>query len=211
MGRDGQALVLAMLPVTFVVSFGTFLLFSQASVAICGCCRGGSRFLQQAEPAYHRDLVFRMKENAWVLATVAVLSACVITATGTIYTAQATMLKDTEMSYPHAVTFAVSGELGVASEETGLPVLASAVEGILAEDKVTVSEYAALAGLMAKMNSDASILVVLRAGQRWARRPDARPRHWTAKAALLQPVEISDSYVQKDPHGPGVGGEARKD
>lgn len=208
---DGQALVLAMLPVTFVVSFGTFLLFSQASVAILRMLqRRLSFFYNKLNLLTIGDLVFRMKENAWVLATVAVLSACVITATGTIYTAQATMLKDTEMSYPHAVTFAVSGELGVASEETGLPVLASAVEGILAEDKVTVSEYAALAGLMAKMNSDASILVVPESGfNAWAKAAGRKTATLDgSKAALLQPVEISDSYVTEGiPMDLVVGGE----
>lgn len=191
---DGHTLVLAMLPVTFVVSFGTFLLFSQASVAILRMLqRNLSFFYNRLNLLTVGDLVFRMKENAWVLATVAVLSACVITATGTIYTAQATMLKDMELGYPHTVSFAVSGELGVADGESGLPALASGIDELLAEDKVTVKEHVAFAGLMAKTgdigDGGVSTLVV----------PESRYNAWASaagretvtldgsKAAMLQP------------------------
>lgn len=145
---DGNTLGTAMLPVTAVVSLGTFLFFSQASIGIL-------RRLQRKLSFIYRnlnlltigDLVFRMKENARVLASVAVLSACVITATGTVYTAQATLLRDEERAYPHAVTLAVSGETDPAE-------LRAAIGQILDEDKVHVTEEVFLTGIMAGQPAD---------------------------------------------------------
>lgn len=182
---DGRSLALAMLPVTFIVSLGTFLFFAQASVGIL-------RMLQRKLSFFYRglnllavgDLLFRMKENAWVLATVAVLSAGVITATGTIYTAQATLLRDTERNYPHAVTFAVSGETD-ASE------LSAEIHRILDEDKVTVTEEVALSGLSAEVGGMAGSLVISEADYNSpAATSEGKPVDLEGtEAALLLPFE----------------------
>ena len=100
---DGSTLGAAMLPVTSVVSLGTFLFFAQVSVAILGALRRRPAFLYTGLNLLTvGDLSFRMKENAWVLATVAVLSAAVITSMGTIYTARAMILMSVEEYAPEA-------------------------------------------------------------------------------------------------------------
>ncbi|MGE5580257.1 MAG: FtsX-like permease family protein [Bacillota bacterium] len=209
---DGQTLVFAMLPVTFVVSFGTFLFFSQASVAVLRMLqRKLSFFYNRLNLLTVGDLVFRMKENAWVLATVAVLSASVITATGTIYTAQATMLKDMEAGYPHTVTFAVSGELGFADKESGLPALASGIDKLLAHDEVTVAEHVALAGLMAKSrDGDIQTLIASERGYNaWAATAGREALVLDgSKAAMLQPfMDRAAEMTEEIPVDLIVGGE----
>lgn len=79
--------LLAFLPVTLVVSVGTHVLFTQGSVAVL-------RGLQRRKSLYYRntnlltisDLVFKMKDNARILAQVAILGAVVLTASGVVYT-----------------------------------------------------------------------------------------------------------------------------
>jgi putative ABC transport system permease protein len=198
---NGATLVLAMLPVTFIVSFGTFLFFAQASVALL-------RTLQRKLSFFYKglnlltvgDLVFRMKENAWVLATVAVLSACVITSMGTIYTAQATLLKQFEGGYPHAVTFAVSG---------GTDAVAPDVDKILAEDKVTVTEAVELSGLYTTGGDNTGTLVVSESDYNaWAAAAGRDLLNLSgSEAAMLQPFEgPTGQAVEGIPVDLAVGG-----
>jgi putative ABC transport system permease protein len=78
---------IAFLPVTAIVCVGTHILFTQGSVAAL-------RHFQRRKSVYYRrtnlltisDLVFKMKDNARILAQVAILSAVVLTASGVIYT-----------------------------------------------------------------------------------------------------------------------------
>lgn len=79
--------LLAFLPVTAVVCVGTHILFTQGSVAVL-------HRLQRRKTVYYKginlltisDLVFKMKDNARILAQVAILGAVVLTASGVIYT-----------------------------------------------------------------------------------------------------------------------------
>lgn len=159
---DGRTLVPAMLPVTAVVSLGTFLFFAQASVGILMSLQKKASFLyKDLNLLTLGDLIFRMKENARVLAAVAVLSACVITATGTIYTAEATFLKDIVMTHRHALTFAVRGE-------TGAGEVASRVREILGEDSVKITEEVVLHGLLVSSQmSDGTLLISESAFNDW--------------------------------------------
>ena len=108
---NGHTLVLLMLPVVAIVSLGTYLFFTQSSVA-------AFRWLQRRKGIYYRDLnlltisdmVFKMKENAQVLSAVAILMAVVLTSTSTIYTFRDLMMKDVESVRPYALAFAVNNE-----------------------------------------------------------------------------------------------------
>ncbi|NLA60444.1 MAG: ABC transporter permease, partial [Firmicutes bacterium] len=159
---DGRTLVPAMLPVTAVVSLGTFLFFAQASVGILMSLQKKASFLyKDLNLLTLGDLIFRMKENARVLAAVAVLSACVITATGTIYTAEATFLKDIVMTHRHALTFAVRGDAGAGE-------VASRVREILGEDSVKITEEVVLHGLLVSSQmSDGTLLISESAFNDW--------------------------------------------
>ncbi|MGI6643403.1 MAG: FtsX-like permease family protein [Bacillota bacterium] len=142
-GVDGRNLVAAMFPVTAVVSLGTYLLFTQSTVGIL-------RVLQQRPEFAYRgtnllttgDLVFRMKDNARVLASVAILSAGVMTVMGTVYTASATLVEDYGAVYPHAVTFAVKGQ--ESAEQ-----LSDLARGIFQDEGAEVLEEVAFAGVLA--------------------------------------------------------------
>ena len=202
---DGMSLALAMLPVTFIVSFGTFLFFAQASVGIL-------RMLQRKLSFFYRglnlltvgDLVFRMKENAWVLATVAVLSAGVITATGTIYTAQATMLRNAEHSYPHALTFVIDGSANASAVSTE-------IHSILSKHKVEIAEEVALSGLSAEVGGLAGGLVVSESiYNAWAAVAEREPVDLEGtEAALLQPYAgPTGEQVEGIPMEIRVGGDS---
>jgi len=97
---------MAFLPVTGIVCVGTHILFTQGSVAVL-------RRLQQRKSVYYRktnllaisDLVFKMKDNARILAQVAILSAVVLTASGVIYTLSAGPAGDAASFYARAISF----------------------------------------------------------------------------------------------------------
>ncbi len=177
---EGELLGLAMLPVTLAVTIGTFPLFSQVSVAIL-------RSLQRNTSFYYKnlnlltlgDLTFRMKENARVLATVAVLSAAVITATGTMYTGQATLLRGEEAYRPHALTFALRGD-------TDFDALAARIGDILAQEKVSLTDEIVLRGFV---SPETRVMVIPKDDyNRWAGRHGRPPIELDrANAALLDP------------------------
>jgi len=97
---------IAFLPVTAIVCVGTHILFTQGSVAVL-------RRLERRKSVYYRrtnlltisDLVFKMKDNARILAQVAILSAVVLTASGVIYTLSAGSTVGTSSSYARAISF----------------------------------------------------------------------------------------------------------
>ena len=97
---------MAFLPVTGIVCVGTHILFTQGSVAVL-------RRLQRRKSVYYRktnllaisDLVFKMKDNARILAQVAILSAVVLTASGVIYTLSAGPAADAVSFYARAISF----------------------------------------------------------------------------------------------------------
>lgn len=79
-------LIVVMLPVVFLTVLGTYFLFTQASVAIL-------KRLQRMPQIYYRNtqfitisqLVFKMKDNARILFTVSILSAVILSASGSVY------------------------------------------------------------------------------------------------------------------------------
>lgn len=97
---------IAFLPVPAIVCVGTHILFTQGSVAVL-------RRLERRKSVYYRrtnlltisDLVFKMKDNARILAQVAILSAVVLTASGVIYTLSAGSTVGTGSSYARAISF----------------------------------------------------------------------------------------------------------
>ena len=96
----------AFLPVTTIVCVGTHILFTQGSVAVL-------RRLQRHKSVYYKntnlltisDLVFKMKDNARILAQVAILSAVVLTASGVIYTLSAGPAAGASNFYARAISF----------------------------------------------------------------------------------------------------------
>ncbi|TDF98862.1 FtsX-like permease family protein [Paenibacillus piri] len=105
-----QKVLFVVLPVIFLVVLGTYFLFTQSSVAIF-------RRLQRTLPVYYSgtnliaisQLVFKMKDNARVLFVVAVLSAVILSASGTFYVFYQGNKDQMMENYPHTIAFAESG------------------------------------------------------------------------------------------------------
>ncbi len=80
------AVVVAFFPVVGMVVAGTYLLFGQLSVFVLRRLQRRPRFyLSGTRTLVISRLVFRMKDNARLLASVATLSAVVLSAAGTLY------------------------------------------------------------------------------------------------------------------------------
>ncbi|NOU91635.1 FtsX-like permease family protein [Paenibacillus sp. LMG 31456] len=98
------------LPVIFLVTLGTYFLFTQCSVAIF-------HRLQRTLPIYYNrtnlitisQLVFKMKDNARVLFIVAILSAVILSASGTFYVIYQGNKGKMVEAFPHTVAFAEKG------------------------------------------------------------------------------------------------------
>ncbi|ULL19382.1 ABC transporter permease [Paenibacillus sp. H1-7] len=103
-------IVLVMIPVILIVVLGTYFLFTQASVAIL-------KRLQRMPHLYYRStrlitisqLVFKMKDNARILFVVSVLSAVILSASGSVYMFYQGARAQLVDSYPQAIGFTSRG------------------------------------------------------------------------------------------------------
>ncbi len=107
-----MTVIVLFFPVIGLVVFGTYFLFSQASVAFL-------RFLQRARGYYRgtnmlvvSQLMFKLKDNARMLFAVTTLSAVVLSAAGTLYVFFQDFKMKTVDSFPQTLTWYVQGENG---------------------------------------------------------------------------------------------------
>ncbi|RAV20219.1 ABC transporter permease [Paenibacillus contaminans] len=133
-----------MLPILFLVVVGTYFLFTQASVSIF-------RRLQRRTPFYYKgtnlmtvsQLVFKIKDNARILFMVSIMSAVILTASGTFYVffqgSKAQLLDN----FPQTIAFF---ERGLNTHNVVDP---EKVRQILKEDGVQVEYELKLAGITA--------------------------------------------------------------
>jgi putative ABC transport system permease protein len=153
-----MTVVLLMLPVIFLVTVGTYFLFTQGSVAIF-------RRLQNKPSLYYQgtrlitisQLVFKMKDNARVLFIASILSAVVLTASGTFYIFDQG-LREQIMDYnPQTIGFI---EKGADAHQVIHP---DKLKAILQEDGVGIDYEVKLDGVTASVKTDAkqSINVLL--------------------------------------------------
>lgn len=137
--------------ILLLVVVGTYFLFTQGSVMLV-------RFLQKSRRFYYRrthlltvsQLAYRLKDNARTLFNVAILSAVVLTATGTFYTLYQGLLDRNLMLYPHAVSFV---ERGDNEQGTGSQV----AEHVLEEQGLRIIEKDVMTGFVvsvAKVDGD---------------------------------------------------------
>lgn len=103
-------ILLVMLPILATVIVGTYFLFTQASVAIL-------RRLQRMPGLYYRhthlvtiaQLVFKLKDNARTLFMVAILSAVILTASGTFYVLYLDTTNKAFSQYPQSFGYSARG------------------------------------------------------------------------------------------------------
>jgi putative ABC transport system permease protein len=130
--QDSQAVVVAFLPTVAMVVVGTYLLFSQCSLYVLKRLqRPGTGYLSGTRMLVVSQLVFRMRDNARLLATIATLSAVVLSAAGTFYIITSQLAKDTDVRYPQPLAL-----LEPSGSELGR-LRASTVDQILAGNGVT--------------------------------------------------------------------------
>lgn len=142
---SGLTLLVLMLPVIGLTVVGTYFLFTQGSIAAV-------RMLQRRKPFYYRrthlltisQLAFKLKDNARVLFTVSILSAVVLTASGTVYVFQKVQRDQLLEHTPYAVGFY---EVGEGAHEVIDP---EDVKRILREDGRQIVREQQLDGLLAE-------------------------------------------------------------
>src|SRR5690606_40963099 len=82
----GGGVVAAFVPVVTVVVLGTYLVFNHGSVKLLQLMRRAEgRYLRGTRMLVVSQLLFRVRDNARLFATIASLSAVVLSAAGTFY------------------------------------------------------------------------------------------------------------------------------
>ena len=93
----------AFLPVTVVVVFGTYLVFSEATVWFLNRTRDSDAYLRGTTMLSVSQLIFRLKDNSRLLATITNLSAVVLAAAGTFYIVTQLFHQQSATAYPTAL------------------------------------------------------------------------------------------------------------
>ncbi|WP_025847858.1 ABC transporter permease [Paenibacillus ehimensis] len=105
-----KLIMVLMLPIIFLTVLGTYFLFTQASVAII-------RRLQSMTGLYYNrtnliaisQLAFKIKDNARTLFVVSVLSAVILTASGTLYVYYKNADNQLVEQFPNTISFTEQG------------------------------------------------------------------------------------------------------
>ncbi len=127
---EGAGVVVAFLPVVAVVVLGTFLLLTHGSVKVLHMLRGArAGYLKGTRMLVVSQLLFRVRDNARLLATIATLSAVVLAAAGSFYVINRGIEEGLAGMYPQELAF-IEG----APERPGLS--PSELDAILARNAV---------------------------------------------------------------------------
>lgn len=103
---EGSGVVLAFMPVVAAVVLGTHLLFAHGSVKFLQLMRRAeARYLQGTRMLVVSQLLFRVRDNARLFATIATLSAVVLASAGTFYITSQQLAQVTAETFPQQLTF----------------------------------------------------------------------------------------------------------
>jgi putative ABC transport system permease protein len=143
------AVVLGVLPVTAIVSIGTFLLMREGSIALLSWLHRREKFFYRPGPFLSvSQLIFKMQENYRVLAAGAILMAVILSAVGTVASLYVVVSTDAIELTPHAlqVSKAPGGE---STAEAGL------VDGVLQTRGLNGLTRTELTTVSARLKTDA--------------------------------------------------------
>lgn len=99
-----MTVIAGVIPVTAIVSLGTYLLLREGSVALLGWLHRSKRFFYRPRPfLVVSQLVFRVQENYRVLTAVSLLIAVILSAVGTAYSLFVVVADDVQHLMPQAV------------------------------------------------------------------------------------------------------------
>lgn len=134
------AIVLGIIPVTAMVSVGTYLLLREGSIAFLTWLHRKERFFYRPGPFLSvSQLVFKMQENYRVLTAGAILMAVILSAVGTVASMYVVVSKDAMGYYPHALQ--VTNQTGSTAEATLVEAALQrhGVKGLAKRELVSVS------------------------------------------------------------------------
>ncbi|MFA5552438.1 MAG: ABC transporter permease, partial [Trueperaceae bacterium] len=137
---DQNGVVVAFVPVVATVVVGTFLLFGHGSVKLLELFRRAeTRYLHGTRMLVVSQLLFRARDNARLLATIATLSAVVLAAAGAFYIFTRQLAETTALAFPQAITFVerVEGAGPLTSPDQGEPLTHQVIDARFAEHGVT--------------------------------------------------------------------------
>ena len=102
-------IILGVIPVTTMVSLGTYLLLKEGSIAILSRLHRWDRFFYRPRPfLVVSQLIFKMQDNYRVLSAVSLLIAEILSAMGTIYTLYIVIADDALTRAPQALQIVLS-------------------------------------------------------------------------------------------------------
>lgn len=162
----GAAVIVAFVPVVAVVVVGTYLLFGHGSVRLL-------YWLQKREAAYLRgprmlaiaQLVFKVRDNSRLMATIASLSAVVLVGAGVFHVFNREIERSIYESFPQSLSFLepLPSAVGEAPETSGVD--AAVVEGLLLRHSVTPTARGELRLAEGRMLVDGSEQAVILVGE----------------------------------------------
>ena len=139
---EGTTVVARILPVTGIVSVGTYFLFTQISTCVLRFLRGNKGlYYQNINLLTVAELGFKIQDNARVLCATTILSAVVITSVGTLNIGSQLLVEMRETQYPRALSVAIRG---IASPSQ----LAEEITRELQSDGLKVESRLVLPGVM---------------------------------------------------------------
>lgn len=146
---SGLMIIVTMFPILCFVVLGTYFLFTQGSVAILRRLRRKRRlFYRHTHLMTISQLVFKLKDNARVLFVVAILSAVVLTASGTFYTLYEGSLSFITKNTPHTFSFS---EQGLDAHDVLTP---ETVHAILEKNGASIKHEMRITGLSAYVETE---------------------------------------------------------
>lgn len=103
---EGVGVVAAFVPVVTVVVLGTYLVFNHGSVKLLQLMRRAEgRYLRGTRMLVVSQLLFRVRDNARLFATIASLSAVVLSAAGTFYIFNRSVAEGAAEMFPQELAF----------------------------------------------------------------------------------------------------------
>lgn len=102
-------MIVFMIPITLLVTFGTYFLFTQCSILFVRLMKKRrSYYLHSTNMLTFSDLAFKLKDNARVLFIVSILSAVAFTSSGVLFSIVTNLKEETLNRYPQSIALSTS-------------------------------------------------------------------------------------------------------
>lgn len=114
----GEAVVFALVPVVLLVTFGTYLLFTQLSVYVIRKLKSNEKlFWKKTNMLLFSDLSYRMKDNARSFFMVAIISTVAFSAIGTLFGLNSLLTSGMKAANPYSFSYYVNDESEISTIE----------------------------------------------------------------------------------------------